>query len=124
MIIKKFTITTFFKNVALFLFIVTAFQRIKPTGVFKKILSRTSNSTLFVYLIHAFFLWIMMYGQWLWDTGIPAAVLALIYTVVTYVLGVLLSVPVQAIPWKRMRDGVWRAIRSGASEKRRWRRVA
>ena len=51
-IIHKFTITTFGKNTAIFLFIISFFSDIKLSDRTKKIISKISASTLFIYLAH------------------------------------------------------------------------
>jgi surface polysaccharide O-acyltransferase-like enzyme len=114
-IIKKFTITTFCKNTAIFLFFVTAFRNVKPKGVWKFLLKKASGSTLIVYLLHWLLIMIFMEYQWLWDSGIPPAVLVFVYVFTAYISSVVVASLFHAVPWGKMRDGIWSAVRRGGS---------
>lgn len=102
---RKFTLTTFFKNTAIFLFFTNNFRSLKLSKRAKKIISKVSGTTLIVYLMHWLILEIMLNNQWLWDSVNPA-LLIIIYAAITFAIGCVVSILFQMIPWKKMKDSV------------------
>ena len=102
---SKFTITTFFKNTALFVLITNGLQDIKLSEKATKFLSKLSNSTLMIYLIHWLFLDIFFRNRII--VGHVNQVAAIwIVGIIVYVLGFLSGFIFQAVPWKKMRNAI------------------
>ncbi len=102
----KFTITTFFKNVALFLLITNGLATKEYGEKAKYIIKKISAATLIIYLVHWLFLRMMFNYHWLYDSVESPVVRIWIFAFVTYALGALVAIIFQAVPWKKMRNAV------------------
>ena len=122
----KFEIYILAKNTALFVFVLTLFSKVKWGKVAKKIISKVSAATLFIYLSHLLCLNMFLKEGWLLDSGYSYFTVAWIWIGVTYVAAFLFSfLFLQLIPWTRMRnvvlDAVWpnRKIWNGGRKKKK-----
>ena len=98
----KFTIPTFFKNVALFLLITNGLSGRNFSKAAKYIIKKISAATLIIYLVHWLFLRIMFNNQWLWDS-VPSPLARIwIYAFVAYAGGTVIAVIFQIVPWNRL----------------------
>ena len=123
-LIGKFSIGILAKNTALFVFVITVFSRIKMSSGFKKLLSKISAATLFIYLSHVVLMRIFLQEEWLFDTSMSIPLISIVWAVVIYFVLFLVSLLfLQMIPWARMRncvlDAVWpnRRIWNGGRKK-------
>lgn len=106
-IMAKLTVLTFFRNTAIFLFIVTVFRKFEPTGVARKFLLKLSSATLIIYLAHMMvFGTFSHYGYYEWCGMGPIAAMVVL-SVVTYLIGFAAAAVFQLVPWRKMRDGVF-----------------
>ena len=107
----KFEIYILAKNTAIFVFILSVFSNVRMGKGFKKVLSKVSAATLFIYLIHMLYLNAFIHEDWLLDSGLNYFTIACIYTAVIYVSAFILSfLFLQLIPWVRMRNAVLDAV--------------
>ena len=102
---SKFTITTFFKNTALFVLITNGLQDIKLSPRATKVLSKLSNCTLMIYLIHWLFLDIFFRNRIIIG-HMNQTVAIWIVGIIVYLLGFLAGFLFQAVPWKKMRNAI------------------
>jgi fucose 4-O-acetylase-like acetyltransferase len=109
-ILKKFVLTTFFKNLALMMFFTSEIRIPELTGMKKKVLLKITNTTLIVYLIHVMFVETFISHQWLVSSGMSPSLAMFIYSLCALVCGVIVSVAFQAVPWKKLRDQVWHRL--------------
>ena len=100
----KFTITTFFKNTALFVLITCSLQNIDPSPIVKWIIKKISACTLIIYLIHWLFLCIIFDNGWLFDSGIGPLARVWIYGFVVYFAGAVVAFVFQLVPWKKIKN--------------------
>ena len=120
----KFELYVLAKNTAIFVFILSVFSKVRMGKGFKKVLSKVSAATLFIYLVHMMYLNVFLHEEWLLDSGLSYFKIALIYTGVIYFSAFIISFMfLQLIPWTRMRnvvlDAVWpnRRIWNGGRKK-------
>ena len=107
----KFTVGLLAKNSAIFIFVLTLFSKVRMGDRFKRILTKVSGSTLFIYLSHILMLYILLQERWLLDTGLNMFLIACIYIAVIYLAGFLFSlIFLQSIPWIKARDIVLDAV--------------
>ena len=130
-LLDKFTLGILAKNTALFVFVTNFFSKVNFSKIVKRVLSKLSAATLFIYLCHIVFMYVYFHEGWLLGDGCNYFLVACIYTVVTYLAGFTISlVFLQSIPWTRMRnvvlDAVWpnRTIWTGGRKKRKNEEVA
>jgi surface polysaccharide O-acyltransferase-like enzyme len=108
----KLTITTFGKNTAIFIAVLTVFSGVNFSERAKKILVKLSNTTLIVYLVHVMVLRLMIRAGFLSGTDIDPVAATLLQATITYLVGVVLAIVFQAVPWKKFRDGLFGPLRS------------
>ena len=107
----KFEIYVLAKNTALFVLVLTLFSKVKMGNVVKKIVSKVSAATLFIYLSHVLLLNAFMHEEWLFDTGMSFFGIACIYIAIAYVAAFLFSyLFLQLIPWTYLRNNVLDAL--------------
>ena len=84
---QKFSIFIFFKNVALFYFIVTVFRYHKFSKVTKAILRKWSDYTLIIYLVHFLILTILYDNNVFYVAGMSPWIAVWVYSLLTYFIG-------------------------------------
>ena len=84
---QKFSILAFFKNIALFYFIVTVFSKHEFSHIGKVILRKWSDYTLIIYLIHEVFLLAMFDNNFLYGSGVSPWIGVWVYALIAYVGG-------------------------------------
>ena len=121
----KFEIYVLAKNTALFVFVLTLFSKVRWGKVAKKIISKVSGATLFIYLSHLLCLNAFMHEEWLLNSGYNLFWIACLYIIVIYTATFLFSlIFLQLIPWTYMRnivlDALWpnRRIWKGGKHRR------
>lgn len=103
----KFIIGTLAKNTALFIAVIAVFSKIEMSKCFKKVLSKLSSATLFIYLSHMVLLDVFMQTHWLMDSIGDKFLVGCIYIAVIYISGFLFSlIFLQMIPWTKMRNTI------------------
>lgn len=103
---QKFGILQFFKNIALFYFIVTVFRNHKFSETGKKILKKWSDCTLIIYLIHELFLLIMFDNGFLYDNGMSPWAGVWIYAIIAYLGGGMVAIAFQAL-WNPIKNRIF-----------------
>ena len=89
---QKFSILVFFKNTALFYFIVTVFRDHQFSEIGKKFLRKLSDSTLIIYLVHMLFIYNMYEHNFLYESyNISPWIGAWIYAFIAYFGGFLFA---------------------------------
>lgn len=123
-LLDKFTIGVLAKNTALFVFIITFFSSVNFSSKCKKILSKISAATLFIYLSHVVLMYVFFHEGWLIGEGNNLVITCCIYTITIYCAGFVFSyIFLQSIPWTKWRnvvlDAVWpnRKIWNGGRKK-------
>ncbi len=99
---QKFSITCFFKNVALFLFFTTTFNNIQYSDRAKKIISKISGTTLIVYLMHWMILDIFYTNGWFLNTGLNPVIVIFVQAIIAFIIGITLSLIFNMIPWNKI----------------------
>lgn len=102
----KFVLTTFFKNTAIFVFIINCFSKVNFEGIGKKILTKISNNTLMIYLCHYLILYIFYDNGLLFNQGVNPLVAVWIIGIVTYIAGLLWADIFHLVKWKKLRNKV------------------
>ena len=100
----KFTITTFFKNTALFVLLTCGLQGIEPSRAGKWIIKKISACTLIIYLVHWLLLCIIFDNGWLFDSGISPLIRVWIYGFTIYFVGAVMAFIFQLVPWKKIKN--------------------
>lgn len=109
----KFIFGNIFKCSAIFIFFTTLFDGVNPGKWGKKILSKLSGATLFIYLVHWMVVEFLLRHQFLISGVLEnhLIIAGFVYVFIAYALGALFSFLVlQTIPWKKMRNAVLDAI--------------
>lgn len=102
---SKFAIGNFLKTIAIFVLVTTVLADIKLSAKVKKLISKLSASTLFIYLFHWMLMMVLYHEGFLLSSGINVVAVDIIYIVLIYVTGFILSfVFLQCIPWVKMRN--------------------
>jgi len=100
----KLTITSVIKNAAIFLFIVTVFQNVKLKGIGRVFLTKLSNATLIIYLIHIIFLKITFNSGLFYPFGLNPAIGVVIHSTIVFLMGFVVAFAFQSVPWKKIKD--------------------
>lgn len=114
---RKFTITTFGKNTAIFVFITNHFSQIQLSDRGKKILGKVSGCTLMIYLAHWLFLEIFFDHNFIFSWGINPWIVVWIYAIVIYAIGIAMALIFQLVPWKKLRKQIWGKITGNTESK-------
>lgn len=89
---QKFSILTFFKNTAIFYFILSAFREHAFSETGKKWLRKLSDSTLIIYLAHMMFIYFMYDNNFLYGSmNLSPWVGVWIYAVIAYICGFIVA---------------------------------
>lgn len=99
---EKFSICTFFKNMAIFLFFTNSLNNIKFSPKAKKVISKISGSTLIIYLMHWLVLELFFDNQIFLNLGIPAPLLIALISIVTFGICLCCSLVVDLVPWHKL----------------------
>jgi surface polysaccharide O-acyltransferase-like enzyme len=111
----KLTITTFGKNTAIFIFILTFFSRVNFSERGKKILVKLSNYTLIVYLVHIIILKQIIYFGIMCDESWNPAVATVLQSIIAYAIGIAIAFVFHRVPWKDIKVRLLGALNGKAA---------
>ena len=121
---QKFSILVFFKNIALFYFIVTTLREHEFSKAGRKLLSKLSESTLIIYLVHMMFIYFLYDHTVFYETGnLSPWIGAWIYAIIAYIGGFLIAIlfhlvwdPIDPKKRKKKKQKAMEAMRMDAAQ--------